>query len=313
MIMDSYIVGIDGGGTKTTAKVVFCSGRPPVSVAGGPLNINGTGRKQVAENIRTLLGEIETRAGPFENCSGICIGAAGFSNPVAGPFLKECTEQGTKCKNIKVTSDSYIALCGALKSTTGAILIAGTGSICHGVNEKGDLWRTGGAGHLIDDEGGGYAIGRDILSAIVRDMDGRGPKTVLTQMLKKQKGIHCLADIIAFTYDKGTDKSVIASLSPLLADACSEGDQAAKRIAEKAVQELFQMAATVVDKLGLAEQKVAFGGSILLKERFISLPLTSRIQACYPDLSVIAFGGDAADGAVYLAERAELKGLPVIY
>mgnify|MGYP002620991407 CR=1 FL=1 len=310
--MGEYIVGIDGGGTKTTAKVVFRSERPPIVLTGGPLNICSVARSEAAETVRLLLGRIGEQAGPDQHCTGICIGAAGFSNPETAPFLKECVERYSGVGNARVTSDAYIAMCGALKSTTGAVLIAGTGSVCQGLSARGEFWQAGGAGHLIDDEGGGYAIGRDILSAVVRDLDGRGPGTVLTSMLKRRRGLGTLADIVDFTYGDGSGKAVVASLAPLLAEACDCGDRVAVSIAERAVRELLRMAEAVIGKLSLEDEAIAFCGSVLRHVRHISAPLARELTLRYPKLSIVSGDSDPVDGAVYLAALPDLSGNPLV-
>lgn len=88
---------------------------------------------------------------------------------------------------IRLVGDHETALAGALEEPAGVILIAGTGSICYGVNESGAKFRAGGYGHIIDDAGSAYAIGRDILKAVVRSSDGRQGQTVLKE--KKHSAI----------------------------------------------------------------------------------------------------------------------------
>ena len=53
------------------------------------------------------------------------------------------------------------------------------GSICYGQSTDGREARSGGWGSLMDDEGGGFALGRDALAAVVRAEDGRIAPTVL--------------------------------------------------------------------------------------------------------------------------------------
>ena len=69
--------------------------------------------------------------------------------------------------------DQETALAGALGAPCGMVLIAGTGSICFGRDAVVKQPGSGGYGHKIDDEGSGYALGRDALAAVVRAQDGR--------------------------------------------------------------------------------------------------------------------------------------------
>ncbi len=94
----------------------------------------------------------------------------------------------------------------------GIALIAGTGSICFGKNGAGEYARSGGWGHLIGDEGSGYALGRDALAAVARAWDGWGEKTLLSQLLAEQMELDDQKKIISYTY--GGDKGRIAALAP---------------------------------------------------------------------------------------------------
>ncbi len=299
--MDTYHVGIDGGGTKTTAKVIFNSKKPPVFITGGPLNICSKPLSEVKEIIQSMMEQIEQQAGSFLHCAGICAGVAGYSNPQSGPFIKQCIQLYSQCENVKVTSDAYIALCGALGTTTGAIIISGTGSICYGLGKNGESWRTGGAGHLVDDEGSGYYIGRNIISSVIKALDCRESKTILIDLLAEKKNLTSIAQIINSIYNGQYDKSEIASLAPLLGIACKTNDKKALQIAQDAAEKLFYMANTVVCKLHLEESTLACRGSILLKEPYIYNPFKARLQQTFPALQIVTSGGDSVDGAALLS------------
>ncbi|WP_312430280.1 BadF/BadG/BcrA/BcrD ATPase family protein [Lacrimispora sp.] len=117
----------------------------------------------------------------MSDCRGICIGAAGISNRDTAKLLtRNLKEQGMQGV-IRLVGDHETALAGALEEPAGVILIAGTGSICYGINESGAKFRAGGYGHIIDDAGSAYAIGKDILKAVVRSSDGRQGQTVLKE------------------------------------------------------------------------------------------------------------------------------------
>ncbi|MEI3013924.1 MAG: hypothetical protein V8T36_03730 [Ruthenibacterium lactatiformans] len=85
--------------------------------------------------------------------------------------------------------------------------MAGTGSICFGRDAAGKTARSGGYGHKIDDEGSGYALGRDALAAVVRAQDGRGPRTLLTDLVFAQLKVVDVGGLVQFTYDPQTEKN----------------------------------------------------------------------------------------------------------
>lgn len=310
--METYLVGIDGGGTKTVAKAVFLSGGAPVTITGGPLNLCSVTQEQAAATLHSLLAQIDLEMGEQAQCAGICIGSAGFSNPKTAPFLLACARKSSGCARVFVTSDVYIALCGALRAQSGIALIAGTGSICLGVDQAGGSWCAGGAGHLIGDEGSGYAIGRDILSAVFREMDGRGGKTILSALLASQKQLTSREEIIAFAYRDHADKSAIASLAPLLTEACEKRDRVALRIASAAARSLFELGRAVIERLSMQESNIALCGGVLQKDALIREELTALFARRFPALGLVVSAQQPVDGAVFLARQDGPDGFPLL-
>ncbi|MCL4278865.1 MAG: hypothetical protein KJZ60_04155, partial [Ignavibacteriaceae bacterium] len=101
-------------------------------------------------------------------------------------FKDFADEEGIHFKGVKVISDAHIALEGAFPDSAGCILIAGTGSILFGKDEKGVIHRVGGFGRLIGDEGSGYSIGRKALNAVSKSSDGRGEETLISELLNSK-------------------------------------------------------------------------------------------------------------------------------
>ena len=160
--------------------------------------------------------------------------------------------------------------------------------------------RAGGWGHLIDDVGSGYALGRDALTAVVRAYDGRGFQTVLTELIKEKWKAEDIRQLIAQTYAT-SDKSHIASLAPLVELAGRQGDKSALAIIEKNAVELTKLAAAVYTQLGKKELSISLLGGLLshqtlLRDRFIQV-----LSAILPEMKVKEPDMDAAAGAALWA------------
>ena len=185
----------------------------------------------------------------------------------------------------------------------GTVLIAGTGSICYARTADGREARSGGWGHLIDDEGSAYALGRDILRAVVRAADGRAPATALTELVAQRLGAPGVQPVIRFTYAPTTTKKEIATLAPLLDPALQQGDAAAQAIIAHAADELTLMAAAAMQPLGLQTGSMALLGSVLQKNETLRAAVITRLTAQFPTLTFPEPVGDAADGAAVMAEN----------
>lgn len=296
-----YVAGVDGGGTKTAVTVADVKGTVVHTFTSGAINYNGQDEASVRSSLRDIFDTIAKVCGGWEHCLQVCIGAAGVSNPTVIPRLeahaRECGYEG----GLYITGDQETALCGAHGKEVGVILIAGTGSICYGQNEAGQSHRAGGYGHLIDDEGSGYSIGRDLLSAVVRAHDGRIPATPITGMVYKQLQMESIQQIIRFVYDQRTNKKDIAALAPILSQACALGDETALAIAGKCAHSLLELVVPVVEKLSLQSGTVAMAGSVLLKNSDVRSGLIASLAERYPGMQCMAAKKDAAHGAVLLA------------
>jgi N-acetylglucosamine kinase-like BadF-type ATPase len=302
-----YVAGLDGGGTKTAVTVADENGLVVHTFTSGAINFNGQDEMSIRLSLREIVETIDKVCGGLIHCVQICIGTAGVSNPTVFTRLtsnvRECGYQG----GLIITGDHETALCGANDSEYGIIIIAGTGSICYGKNEFGLSHRTGGFGHLIDDEGSGYSIGRDLLTAVVQANDGRIPQTAITRMVYEQLQLETVQQVIGFVYDKRTNKKDIAALAPLLSNACALSDQAALTIARKSARSLFELVVPVVNKLSMQEGTVAMAGSVLLKNTFIQASFIEILKQSYPGLHCIPAKKDASSGAILLALNRLLK------
>ncbi|NCC94676.1 MAG: ATPase, partial [Opitutae bacterium] len=226
-----FTAGWDGGGTKTRVVCLSLAGESLASGAFGPLNLNGASALDVRRTVSDALS-FQHQVG---NCVSLVVSAAGISHPETVALLRQLIRDGGYAGPLTLVGDQESALYGAV-GNRGAVLIAGTGSICFGRNESGETARSGGYGHLVDDEGSGYAIGRDIVSAVLRAEDGRMQPTLLRELLFRDAAWRDIPSILRHLYQGEADKSKIAALAPLALEA--RDDPAAQAILERAAREL---------------------------------------------------------------------------
>jgi len=296
----SYYCGWDGGGSKTEVLCADAAGREIARRSFGPLNINGTSRERAAQTIADAAAFMRSMPGGLEACRGLVIGAAGVSNAQMKEFISARVRGEGFGGSLSIVGDHEIALAGAVHGP-GAVLIAGTGSVCRARDENGNSARAGGFGHLIDDGGSGYAIGRDILKAVVRAQDGRGPQSCLSELVFRQLGVESTSGILTWLYSPQTGKTEVAALAPLLLTALEEGDEAAEEIALAAAHELAGLALAVWRRLKLDRGELALTGSVLNHYPRIRELVGQLCRAQYPQMQVIAPHGGAPEGAVRLA------------
>lgn len=251
-----FIAGIDGGGTHTRVQLRDLNNNPIRRGEFGPFNINAIG----ADAFRSLLREVFAWCGEMGECARLCVGGAGISNPMVRQILDEELERvGFQGKN-KLCGDQEIALRGAM-DCPGIVVISGTGSICFGKNAAGKTARSGGYGHLIDDGGSGYALGRDVLSSAVRSADGRAEESgVFRAVCDRLGGVE---RIVPFVYAPETNKAAIADLASIALDQAGRGDPEALRILAREAVELADMVRAVQKALDLPGCRIALLGGLM--------------------------------------------------
>lgn len=295
----SYILAIDGGGTKTVILAADCVGTIMARLEAGPLNMNGQKEETVQKMLLGAFACLKQQGFAMENCMQIGIGTAGISNPVAAGLLKKiCKRAGFLCEP-ELFGDHETALAAAFPSCKGCILIAGTGSVCMGTGESGILYRAGGYGHLIDDGGSAYFIGREILSAVVQSEDCRAKKTLLVQMVFEHLQIKTTEEMIRWIYQENRTKSDIASLAVLCGAAAEKMDITACGIQDRSADELVKLAKAVLHRIP-EEHNLVFAGSVLLKNKEICRRTKEQMLLEFPHLHVKLAEAESAEGTLRL-------------
>lgn len=300
----TYIVGIDGGGTKTAVSIARLTNELPQVVhqfSVGPINVNGGDKAVISQSFQQMFSEIQAVCSDLDSVAQLCIGAAGISNPEVTFFLEQQARSCGYRGGLTITGDQETALYGAQNALEGVILISGTGSICFGVNSKGQRHRTGGFGHLIDDEGSGYSIGRDLLAVLVQAEDGRIDDSIIPMLVYKRLQMSTVQQVIGMVYDKQATKKDIARLAPILNFACECGDPHALAIAERSGLQLFKLLVPVLERLDMRDASIAIAGSVLQKSVYIKQALERQLRAHYPQAELKLPIFDAAYGAILIA------------
>ena len=275
------IAGIDGGGTHTRLELRDEENRLLSRTEFGPFNLNAIGEAA----FRRLLRQVFAAYGDMADCARLCVGGAGISNPAVGAILGQELERAGFSGMWKLCGDQEIALRGAMDGP-GIAVIAGTGSICFGKNQAGQTARSGGFGHLIDDGGSGYALGRDVLSTAVQALDGRCPDTAILERVYHRLGREDPGAIVSFVYDETTDKAAIARFSSIALALAEEGNPTAQAILNRGAGELYALAAAVQRRLGLEGRPIALLGGLLSGEnpyrRAVARKLAGLGTVIYP-------------------------------
>jgi len=163
-----YFLGVDGGASKTAALVIDEEGQALGRGVAGPSNHLRVGIETATRNIERAVNIALVEAGmAIRQVEYAYCGIAGADHPAHRQRVIDSLRIFFPRGNFIVDNDARPALTGAIGFGSGIVIISGTGSVAFGRNESGQEARAGGWGPTIGDEGSGYAIARDGLSAIV--------------------------------------------------------------------------------------------------------------------------------------------------
>jgi len=305
-----YLIGIDGGGTKTKCIATDLKSKPLYETIGGPSNFLVYDLNKVSETIFNLLEDcIEKLNCKFEDLAAIVLGTAGAGRKEDAIRLEKhfgnyTMSKNANIKNFKVVSDAIIALEGAFSGKPGSILISGTGSIMYGKDSKGEIHRVGGFGRLIGDEGSGYSIGRKGLANLSKFYDGRGKHTMLSKLVENHFGINNSEKLINAVYKNNFD---IASLAQQVIYAAKKDDEVCKKIVDEETGELISHISAMKEKLKQEVMEVSFIGSIITNDNFFSQMLNKKIKERFNDVIVKEAEHQPVMGAVFISRELALK------
>ena len=302
-----HVLGIDAGGTKTVCYLANAKGEIVGEGRRGGANLQAHGELEVEKVLHAVIEEAigDRTIQP----AAVCLGVAGVDRPDDDHIVRAIMRRLGYRSHLLVVNDALVALVAGVGDEPGVVLIAGTGSIAYGVNEDGYAARAGGWGYVLGDEGSGYWIGREALIAVVRETDGRGPRTRLTPLLLEHFGLTHANGLVREIYDKGLHRQAIAALGPVVARARSEGDLVAAEILRGASLELMRATSTVIERLQMRGKsfQMVLSGSMFRLIPWLVEDVTSRLADVAPRTSVRRLDVEPARGAVHLALK-ELQG-----
>ncbi len=294
----SFVFGIDGGGTRSRLAVCDGEGQVVHRAEGGSTNIYSASPDAVRNNLRELLTPL-ARSPLFGRIAAGCIGSAGLAREAEreqiGSFLREFLPDTP----LHLCSDGEILLCGGLRSLEGYALISGTGSLALSRRSDGSIRRSGGFGYMLGDEGSAWWIAHEALVRTLRSSEGRDLPTRLLPRLLAACSLKERDDLIGYVHHRA-GKADIGALAPLVTEAAREGDPLAGDVLNAAAEELLSLVRSVWDDQIRCRELVAAGG-VLEKDPLVPELLREKLAKHLPELTVVSPSGTALEGACLLA------------
>ncbi|MEJ7624324.1 MAG: BadF/BadG/BcrA/BcrD ATPase family protein [Pyrinomonadaceae bacterium] len=277
-------LGVDGGGTKTQIALIDESEAIVAEGTGGPSNPLRVGVETAVANISKAIDTACDSAGVSRgDIAAATLGLAGVRREDIRERVRESFDSRYRSQKTAVMTDADIALFGTTFGKPGLVVIAGTGSICLGMNAAGERAIAGGWGPIAGDEGGGRGIADQALHSVAKASDGRGPATKLSERAAEYFRASNVENLLVAIYAPQIDNSRIAGFARLVVETAREGDEVAVGIIHNAGRELGTAAVAVLKRLRLVNEKVPIGcvGSVFGAGNLLTRPMIDAIRASH--------------------------------
>ena len=301
--MSELLLGLDGGGSKTLALLADAAGRVVGRGSAGASNYQNIGAAAAWTALDTAIAAAFADAGlPPGAVEAVGLGLAGVDRPEDRALFEGWAAKRFGGAPVVIANDAELVLAAGTPDGWGIALISGTGSIVFGRSPHGEMARAGGWGHIMGDEGSGYAIGVEALRAVMRAYDGRGPATALTEAVLAHWSLETPTDLVGRVYRESDGTAEIATLAALVDAAAGDGDAVAADILGAAGRELALTVRAVVRRLALPmPAPCALAGGAIVKGRAVRAAFLAAVDAQGLHLDPITPVTEPAQGAVRLA------------
>jgi N-acetylglucosamine kinase-like BadF-type ATPase len=304
--MLEYVLGVDGGASKTVALLATRDGHVVARAQVGGSN------KQVAGVAATLATLDAAVAAVFAEAqlppgmlAAACLGLSGVDRAEDLALISGWAHERRLAATLDIANDARLVIAAGTPAGVGVGLICGTGSIAFGATPDGREARAGGWGFALGDEGSGFDIARMALRAATAAADGRGPATLLLDVLLEHWELSQASDLIPLVYHQYEPRRFMVEIPPLVKRCADAGDPLACDVLRCAGAELAQAVLAVARALGLGDgAPLALAGSVIRHTPQLQHALVAALRQQGFLAEPVQLVDEPARGAVNVACRA---------
>ena len=274
-----YLLGIDGGGSKTNLLCLDENGNTIAKAAVGATYYRQDGIPAVIERLRQGIEACL----PAGATAAACFGMPGFGDNIAEDNAA-AAQIAAAFPHIqfRFVNDVEVGWAGALALTPGVNIVGGTGSIAYGRDKTGKDFRCGGWHEFFSDEGSGYWFGKRLLRLFSMQSDGRLERTVLYDIVRQRLNLVDDYDINKLANDMyARSRKETAALQRILLEAAQQQDPYALACYRESADHLAQIVCSTINHLDFAGEPVvvSYSGGLLNLEELIRNPMRDAIEA----------------------------------
>ncbi|HNP34742.1 MAG TPA: BadF/BadG/BcrA/BcrD ATPase family protein [Woeseiaceae bacterium] len=301
------ILGVDGGGTKTAARIasvspggdIVCLGEG----SGGPSNMRAVGPAQAKSNLDAAIDMAHRAAGTGNSEVAVAVLAlAAGVLPDVQDEIKSWAAARKLARHLDIVHDALPLLALAKRDGRAVGLVVGTGSVAIGVAKSGAEAAVGGWGYWMSDKGSAWFLGREALAAIADAVDGIGASTSLEAAVLEHLSVDEPRQIVRALTEDGAAQKRIAAMAPLVMSAAALGDEVAVRIVQAAADAAASLVKATIDKLQLDKHApLAMAGGVACSGAYFQTLLLGSLKALGVAPETVIVVSDPVEGSLVMA------------
>ncbi|MGL4344753.1 MAG: BadF/BadG/BcrA/BcrD ATPase family protein [Cellulosilyticaceae bacterium] len=252
-----YLLGIDGGGTKTHCIIGDEEGNIYAEGFGGPSNYQVAGIETTQNSITTAIGRALGKLNiTISDITYVSLGLAGAD------YEEDFVILGDMCKEIfkevpfEIVNDCWIGLRAGSESGWGIVSICGTGHGTMGKGPDGNKVELRNMDYTLGNRGGGGELIREALHHTFRADEGIGPATRLQQEIPKVVGLETMTEVDNLIRNTDLDSEALYQIPVIVSELAKNEDEVAQEVMISMGKALGQTAAGVIRRLGIQKEEV---------------------------------------------------------
>ena len=300
--VERYVLGVDGGSSKTVALVASLDGCVVGAGRGGPGDIY-EGEAAAFGAVRTAVGAALGEAGLDRPPTHSVFGMSGADWPEDFGLIR-ATLHADGLTPLRVVNDAVGALYAGLPNGPGVVVACGTGAATGARGVKGELWHSS----FWQEAQGGFELSVKTLRAVFRAQLGIGPPTALTESVLAVLGVPDVEAALHLTTARARPHpSRWSGLTRTLLSEADEGDAVARGIVTAHARALGDTALAAARQVGIEAQPfslVLTGGVFRHPSALLTDALVARVQEDTPTVRILRSQLEPVFGALIIALQA---------
>jgi len=281
-----YVLGFDGGGTKTECVLMDSAGGIVARSVAGPSNPTRVGVEAATGEIEKAA-ELALREAGVERRAVVALGAglAGTAQAEMKQRMQASLERAFPGIVVNVLTDLEAALAAAGNGAA-ILLVAGTGSAALARDEQGKIWRAGGYGPPFSDEGSAYDIGSRAVARAMKEREEQGTESVLGKRILERFECNVWPELQKRA--GAQPDQVYPMIFPIVAAAADAGDSAAREILQEAARQLAALVEMVATHAGLGGENlgIAKTGGTVGRSAFYDAEVDEALKRAVPHAKI---------------------------